>query len=62
MTAEGKKRAAERDEAAKKLGGRWDSAQSNQLDDRCLIMRGSGPPLMDAHTTATIRLFKRPDT
>jgi hypothetical protein len=48
MTAEGKRRTAERQEAAKKLGGRWDSAQSNQLDDRCVMMRGPGPPMMDA--------------
>lgn len=48
MTAEGKKRTAEREEAAKRLGGRWDSAEANQLDDRCIIMRGSGPPMMDA--------------
>jgi hypothetical protein len=48
MTAEGKRRTAEREEAAKRLGGRWDSAQSNQLDDRCMIMRGPGPPMMDA--------------
>jgi hypothetical protein len=45
---EGKKRLAQRAEEAKKLGGRWDSAESNQLDDRCLIMVGPGPPMMDA--------------
>jgi hypothetical protein len=48
VTAEGKKRLAQRDEEQKKLGGRWDSAESNQLDDRCLIMAGPGPPMMDA--------------
>lgn len=48
LTEEGKKRTAERDAASRRLGGRWDSAQSNQLDDRCVIMRGSGPPMMDA--------------
>jgi hypothetical protein len=48
MTAEGKKLAAKREEEAKRLGGRWDSAQSNQLDDRCIMMRGPGPPMMDA--------------
>jgi hypothetical protein len=48
VTAEGKRILAERAEAAKRLGGRWDSAQSNQLDDRCIIMRGAGPPMMDA--------------
>jgi hypothetical protein len=60
MTAEGRKRAAERDEAAKKLGGRWDSAQSNQLDDRCLIMRGSGPPLMDAAYNSNYQIVQAP--
>jgi hypothetical protein len=48
FTEEGKRRIAEREEAAKRLGGRWDSAQSNQLDDRCIMMRGPGPPMMDA--------------
>ena len=48
LTEEGKRRTAKRAEEAKKLGGRWDSAESNQLDDRCLIMAGPGPPMMDA--------------
>ena len=48
VSAEGKKRLAQREEEQKKLGGRWDSAESNQLDDRCLIMAGPGPPMMDS--------------
>ena len=48
VTAEGKRILAARAEEAKRLGGRWDSAQSNQLDDRCIIMAGPGPPMMDA--------------
>jgi len=48
FTEEGKRRLAAREEEAKKLGGRWDSAQSNQLDDRCIIMAGPGPPMMDS--------------
>src|SRR4029450_171803 len=48
LTDEGRKRAAARAEAEKRLGGRWDSAESNQLDDRCLIMAGPGPPMMGA--------------
>jgi hypothetical protein len=48
LTEEGKRRTAQRAEEQKKLGGRWDSAESNQLDDRCLIMAGPGPPMMDA--------------
>jgi hypothetical protein len=43
LTAEGQKRAAERAELAKRVG-RWDSAQSNDLDDRCIIFQGAGPP------------------
>ena len=46
LTAEGQKRAAEHAEAAKRVG-RWDSAQSNDLDDRCLIMVGAGPPMLN---------------
>jgi len=60
MTEEGKRRAAERAEAARKLGGRWDSAQSNQLDDRCIIMRGSGPPLMDAAYNSNYQIVQSP--
>ena len=48
FTEEGKRRLAAREAEAKKLGGRWDSAESNQLDDRCLIMAGPGPPMMDS--------------
>ena len=47
LSAEGKRRAAELAKAREGLG-RWDSAQSNQLDDRCLMMRGAGPPMLDA--------------
>ncbi|MEO8260592.1 MAG: hypothetical protein ABI868_24825 [Acidobacteriota bacterium] len=47
LTEEGKKRAAESAAAARRVG-RWDSAESNQLDDRCLIMAGAGPPMLDA--------------
>ena len=60
MTDQGKKLAAARDEAAKKLGGRWDSAQSNQLDDRCIIMRGSGPPMMDAAYNSNYQIVQSP--
>ena len=45
LTAKGQKRAAERAERAKRVG-RWDSAQSNDLDDRCLIFAGAGPPML----------------
>jgi hypothetical protein len=60
VTAEGKRRLAERAEEAKKLGGRWDSAESNQLDDRCLIMAGPGPPMMDAAYNSNYHIVQAP--
>jgi len=60
VTAEGKRRLAERAEAAKRLGGRWDSAESNQLDDRCLIMAGPGPPMMDAAYNSNYHIVQAP--
>jgi hypothetical protein len=60
VTAEGKRRLAERAEDAKKLGGRWDSAESNQLDDRCLIMAGPGPPMMDAAYNSNYHIVQAP--
>src|SRR6188474_306921 len=60
MTEEGKRRTAERDAASRRLGGRWDSAQSNQLDDRCVIMRGSGPPMMDAGYNSNYHIVQAP--
>jgi hypothetical protein len=45
LTAQGQARAAARAEQAKRVG-RWDSAQSNELDDRCMIFAGAGPPML----------------
>lgn len=42
LTAEGQKRRAE---LANREHGRWDAAQNNELDDRCIIM-SAGPPMM----------------
>ena len=60
VTAEGKRILAARAEQAKRLGGRWDSAQSNQLDDRCLIMAGPGPPMMDAAYNSNYQIVQSP--
>ena len=59
MNAEGRKRTAEREEAARGVG-RWDSAQSNQLDDRCVIMAGAGPPMMNAAYNSTYQIVQAP--
>ena len=59
MTEEGRRRVAEREAAAKGVG-RWDSAESNQLDDRCLIMAGAGPPMMDAAYNSNYHIVQAP--
>jgi hypothetical protein len=59
LTAEGQKRAADSAEAAKRVG-RLDSAESNQLDDRCLIMAGAGPPMLDAAYNSNYQIVQSP--
>jgi hypothetical protein len=59
LSTEGQKRAAEAAELAKRVG-RWDSAQSNQLDDRCIIMVGSGPPMLNAAYNANYQIVQAP--
>ena len=59
LTAEGQKRAAERAEQAK-LVGRWDSAQSNDLDDRCLIFAGAGPPMLPQGYNSNYHIVQSP--
>ena len=46
MTAEGQKRAAERAEARKRMGGPYDAAQNQPLSVRCIIMDRIGPPML----------------
>jgi hypothetical protein len=60
LTEEGKRRRSASEEAARRLGGRWDSAESNQLDDRCVIMRGPGPPMMDAGYNSNYQIVQAP--
>ncbi len=59
MNAEGRKRTAEREAATKGIG-RWDSAESNQLDDRCLIMAGAGPPMMNSAYNSNYQIVQAP--
>ena len=57
LTAAGQKKAAERAERAKVVG-RWDSAQSNDLDDRCIIF--AADPVR-AEVFVLMRLRKCPE-
>ena len=58
VNAEGRRVAAERAEAQARLGGRWDSAEANQLDDRCIMMRGVGPPMMPSGYNANYHIVQ----
>jgi hypothetical protein len=59
LSAEGQKRAAERAEQAKRVG-RWDSAQSNELDDRCIIFAGAGPPMLPQTYNSNYQILQAP--
>jgi hypothetical protein len=59
LTAEGQKRAAARAEQAKRVG-RWDSAQSNELDDRCIIFAGAGPPMLPQSYNSNYQIVQAP--
>jgi len=59
LTTEGQKRAAERAELAKRVG-RWDSAQSNDLDDRCIIFQGAGPPMLPQGYNSNYQIVQTP--
>ena len=60
MTAEGQKRTAELAEARKRMGGRWDAAQNNELDDRCIIMAGAGPPMLSTGYNSNYQIVQAP--
>ena len=60
VTAEGQRRAAEVAAARERMGGRWDSAENNQLDDRCVIMAGAGPPMLNAGYNSTYHIVQAP--
>ena len=59
MTPQGQKRAAEAIERRKRVG-RWDMAESNDLDDRCLMMLGSGPPMLNTGYNNNYRIVQAP--
>ncbi|MBI2189740.1 MAG: hypothetical protein HYU37_21885 [Acidobacteria bacterium] len=59
LSAEGKRRAAARAEYDKRHG-RWDSAQNNQNDDRCMIFPGAGPPMMPQSYNSNYQIVQTP--
>ncbi len=60
VTAEGQRRAAAVAAVRERIG-RWDSAEANQLDDRCVIMRGAGPPMLNAGYNSNYQIVQNRD-
>ena len=60
LTAEGQKRAADRAAARKAMGPPTDAVQNMSNGARCIIMGGSGPPLMDAGYNANYHIVQAP--
>lgn len=46
LSAEGQKKAAERAEMRKRMGGPYDAAQNQSLAVRCILMDRNGPPML----------------
>jgi hypothetical protein len=59
LTPQGENTAADRAQAAKRVG-RWDSAQTNELDDQCLIFLGAGPPMLPAGYNSNYQIVQTP--
>ena len=60
LTAEGRKLAADRAAARKALGGPQDAVQNMPIGTRCIIMAGSGPPLMSSGYNANYQFVQAP--
>jgi len=60
VNAEGQKRAAERAAARRALGANLDSYETMPIGTRCLIMAGSGPPMMNAGYNSNYQIVQAP--
>ena len=60
VTAAAQQRAADRVAARERMGGRWGAAEANELDDRCIIMRGAGPPMLPTVYNSNYHIVQTP--
>jgi len=60
LTTEGKKLAADRAAARKAMGAPNDAVQNLPIGTRCIIMAGSGPPLMSSGYNANYQIVQAP--
>ena len=60
LTAAAEQRTADRVAARERMGGRWGAAEANELDDRCIIMRSAGPPMLSAGYNSNYHIVQAP--
>jgi len=60
LTDEGKKRAADRAAERRRMGATTDAVQNMPVGTRCLIMAGSGPPMMNAGYNSNYQIVQGP--
>ena len=60
VTALAEQRAAEQRAARERMGGRWGAAEANELDDRCIIMVGAGPPMLNTGYNSNYQIVQAP--
>ena len=61
VTAEGLKKAAERAEVRKQMGGAMDGPENRGLQERCLMTPQSGPPMLPANYNSNYQIVQTPD-
>ncbi len=61
VNAEGRRRAEERRAAREARGGQYDRAENLPLGARCIIMRGAGPPMMNAGYNSNYHIVQNRD-
>ena len=62
VNAEGQKRAQALAAARKTRGGQYDRVENMPIGSRCIIMGGSGPPLMNAGYNSNIQIVQSKDS
>jgi hypothetical protein len=60
LTDEGQKRAADRAAARRAQGGPYDAVQNMPIGSRCIIMAGSGPPMLTAGYNSNYQIVQAP--
>ena len=60
VTAAAEQRTAVARAVRERMGGRWGAAEANELDDRCIIMVGAGPPMLSTGYNSNYQIVQAP--